>query len=291
MNKLILATIFAFILMSFTYIKPDAMDTPKTPLEKYLVFISQLDTVHITNIGLATDKYQTLFKNEPPATCDTAFAVFMAYYDTLDDALNNSLSTDTMRYLNDTDAADKKYAKKTADFEALLNKYGYQFQYSEGTTYIGENWDFLLKNFSAYISSSMQQYISKLNREAKEGFIEDGAITISPTALAERMIWWDKFISSGSNFIYINGAKELEKNNISAFMLGQPNTPVTDDSGIIDTGFLNAYKYLLAKYPNNRITKIIAPYFRALLKKNEAEKDSILNDYDKKGLIYKNYGD
>jgi hypothetical protein len=282
MKKVILPLLSLFIVISC---KNSKTSSDNTSLRAYSALLSKLDTIDITNTHLAVDKYKELFTNKPNSTCDSALCIFMEYYDRLNTALNNNLSNDTMKYVNN----DFLDTLKISKYERKLNGNGFTFENSEGNAYIAEDWDFIIKYFSNYISPRMKKYIVKINQEDKQGFTEDGGLVISPTELADRIVWWEKFISSDTNFIYAQRIKESEKNNLSAFMLGLSNSPIINDSGKLDSTYESAYKYLLNKHPETKTSKIISPYYSALLKKNIHQQDSILNDYDKKKLIYKDY--
>lgn len=253
---------------------------------QYVVFIKSLNLTDPENATKAARRYADLFKGQAPATCDTAFLIFSAYYD----KLNNSLD-DT--HFNRADRSDTilmgkvkpgKLPVKVAKYLKQLNDNGFTIIMEEGDTYVGQERDFVARWFYDSVSPAMKVYLEQLNKENKAIYVEDASIIISAKLLVDREIWWEQFVKDNPGFISIADAAINQKSYLQALLQGTDNTWVMDDKNNLSDYFKDAYSYLLDKYPSSAAAKLVAPYYTFLKEGRRYRADSLMNVYKKEGV-------
>jgi len=261
-------------------------ENPK--ITEFKAFIAQLDSSDITTVTKATEKYKAIFTGQPALLCDSAFVVFQALYDSVEIHLSFKHQSDTTNYeplLYEDQAAVPKALK---DYRKNLTSNGFKLSASEGVTYIEQDRNFIAKNFYNLVSPVMKDYLSEIQLENRQGFAMDGTITISPRLLVDRNVWYEKFIAVNPGFVFISNCKDYKKAYLTYLLCGYEKTSVYSNrqTGDLSDFYVNAYNYLLSKYADSQTTKNISPYYDALKQKQAAEAQSILKDYQIKGMIY-----
>jgi len=261
-------------------------------LVEYKKYILQLDSCDAASSTIATKKFKTLFTGEPDGLCDSAFAIFNEHYESLDRNLNEKHQKDTTNY----DPLFFVYEKgreliipqKLTAYNKKLKDNGFEVAMDEGMTFILQDRDFISTHFYSFVSSSMREYLTQLNKENKERLETDGGLIISPTQLAERIIWFEKFMRANPTFLFTSKCVDIKTNYLTILLTGMDNTPLYDnyETQKLSQLYEHGYQLLLSKYPNSETTKFVKPYFRALKQKQTEKADYLLKQYRKKGTIY-----
>jgi len=240
--------------------------------------------------AFSANKFTALFNEQDQQTCDTAFILFNNYYEKLTNSLDelhfkdttikyDSLLTDSGKYLHQISGKLLSYAQR-------LKNNGFKVYMSEGDTYIGPDLDFIAKWFYSYVSPTMKEYLIQLNKENKEGFSEDAGLTISARTFIDRTVWWEKFTIKNPNCIISKDAESNWKSYLGSLIYGMDNSPVIDlDKNTISDYYMAAYTYVQNSYPNTQTNRLIAPYFKLLLQKNNSKADQLKKEYEKKKNI------
>jgi hypothetical protein len=261
-------------------------ENPK--IAEYKAFIDELDSVDVTSATKAVEKYKEIFAGQPALLCDSGFVVFQALYDSLEQNLSTIHQNDTVNYeplLYDDQASVPKSLK---DYRKKLQLNGFKISASEGVTYIEQDRNFIARNFYTFVTTAMKDYLAELQKENKEGFAIDGAITISPRQLVDRTIWYEKFISANSDFVFMDNCKNYQKAYLTYLLSGYEKTPLYTNNETKDLAdfYVNAYDYLISKFPGSQITQTIAPYYEALKLKQTEKANAMRKDFVIKGKIY-----
>ncbi len=263
-------------------------------LREYQTFLGGLDTTKMGSPTLAAKKYVALFANRDQPTRDTAyFLIYQTFFYHLIDAIDESRGKQTLSFdsliVNTTDGDTLPQPKLSAALVAYgreLKENGFYIYMSEGDTYIGWDYDFDIKWFSPYLSTTLQQYLVQFNKEEKEGFQEDAGLTISPVQLASRTVWWENFAAKHPGTIIARSAKANWQAYLATLLQGMDNTPVMqDENGDISAYYKEALTYLQSTSPSSQTCKLTSAYFGLLLKKEKARADALLKDYKNKKLI------
>ena len=253
-------------------------------LNDYNSFLLKLDSTEITTVPSAITKYQTLFKNGSIGIKDSAFVLFSTYYEKVDRNVNQRMEKDTTNFdpliSLDANMNPLPISEKLKKYKDRIEQNGFEISSTEGMAYLKQDRDYIAKNFYGYVSKTMRVYLEQVNRENKEGFQEDAGPTIEPKAFVDRVVWWENFITNNNNFMMLEDAKERKKYLLTFLIIGMDNTQVLSyDSSGIEEYYKTAYTYLQNKFPNSETAKIILPYFNALLEKDIAKAEQIVNDY------------
>jgi len=258
-------------------------------LENYAEFLSQLDSTDMNSTTTATNKYTELFGQQSNALCDSAFLEFDTFYSRLERGLNENHYKDTTNY----DAfvytePGTQIPQKLINYRKNLQKNGFDINSEEGMTYIMQDRNFIAKYFYPYLSQTMKKYQVKLNIENAEGFVSDASIIISPQNIAERIIWYEKFIYENPTFIFIEKCRMTLKTYQTILFTGIDNTPVFsyDSPNKLSDYYHEVYEYLLSKYSGSKTTNLIRPYYEAILNSNIKESEAIISRYKKDDIIF-----
>lgn len=267
------------------------LTTTNILLEKYSLYLNNLDDSDANSSTNAVLKFKELFKVEDKELNDNAIVLFNGFYERLDSKLNELHEKDTTNYeplvlliLNDK---KPKISKKLLEYKQKLNKNGFDVSQEEGITYIQKDRDFISKNFFNYVSQTMKEYLAQVNKENKEGFASDAGLIISPIDFAERMIWYENFIKINSKFYFIANCNENYKNLLTYSIIGMDNSPVFDnETNKLSEYYEEMYVYLIKKHNNSKTTNILRPYYLALKNNQSKVVEKILDEYKSKKIIF-----
>lgn len=267
------------------------LTTTNILLEKYSLYLNNLDDSDANSSTNAVLKFKELFKVEDKELNDNAIVLFNGFYERLDSKLNELHEKDTTNYeplvlliLNDK---KPKISKKLLEYKQKLNKNGFDVSQEEGITYIQKDRDFISKNFFNYVSQTMKEYLAQVNKENKEGFASDAGLIISPIDFAERMIWYENFIKINSKFYFIANCNENYKNLLTYSIIGMDNSPVFDnETNKLSEYYDEMYVYLIKKHNNSKTTNILRPYYLALKNNQSKVVEKILDEYKSKKIIF-----
>lgn len=268
-------------------------DTAKVVFEnpkitEYKSFVSQLDSADLSSVVKATEKFKSIFADQPTLLCDSAFVLFQAVYDSLENHLNVIHQHDTTDYepLLFGDQASVPTNLKVFQKNLLAN--GFKISSAGGVTYIEQDRDYIARNFYTMVSPAMKSYLVELRKENKEGFALDETISISPRQLVDRTVWYERFIAENPDFVFMNNCEKYQKAYLTYLLCGYGKTVVYTNKETCELSdfYTNAYKYLILKYPASQTAQTVLPYYEAIKKKQSSAAQSLLKNYLIKGMIY-----
>jgi hypothetical protein len=262
-------------------------------LLQYDRYIAGLDTESVEMSGQALDTFQLLFKKQPVAVCDTAFYIFNQYHNKLSYFLNMNTDKDSINYEDFLFPGENNkmpvLSKKQKAIKHKLDQGGFALEAGEGV-YITQDQHFLSQYFAKYVSPAMKQYLVQLAKEQKEGFDEEGGLTIDPPVLADRTVWWEQFSRANTNFIYSKRASLTYNLLLYVLMEGESDgarefhydsSGLNVDSVKLSDYFKTAWTYMQEKHPQSQATAVVTPYLNAWLKNDTTEAGKILAGFEK----------
>jgi hypothetical protein len=264
-------------------------------LNEYQAYINSQKPADITTVNRAVEKYHSSFSGKDAATCDTAFTIFCIYQKKVGSAINVVFNNDTADYTalftSDGPGHSRSISISPAlqAFNEQLHQQGFVIAEEEGAPFIAVEGDTLKSWFYSYISPTLKDYLDQVNKEAKEPFSSDAAMSLDPKAYVDRIVWWERFIQQHPGFFYENEAKENKQLMLTCLLLGMDNTPLTANEGELQAYYKTAYNYLGATYPETETNKIVEPYSKAAKIKDYVRQKALLNQYKQKGYI-KDFG-
>ena len=176
--------------------------------------------------------------------------------------------------------------QQAKQYLSQLHSNGFTLSVEEGSTYVKQDVDFIAKHFYNTLSSTMRTYLERVRIENKEGFLSDAAMVITPTALAQRIIFWDEFLMNYPSFVFNETIKEKQREYLTFLLEGVDNTPLfKHQSKELSEKYEEAYQYILAKHPISKLVFIVEPYYQALQMHFYNQAQKVLKQYRSEGKI------
>jgi hypothetical protein len=252
----------------------------------YKIFLHKLDSTNAVSATTAVNELKRAFNGKSSDLCDLAYIELQQLLDTIELRLNEKLNNDTTNY--NLIFEKKNIPAKLQKAKNELEKNGFIYASSEGIIYITQNRGFVISNLLSFFTKTMQTYLIQIDKENKEGFMEDAGIIITPQQYIDRVIWHEKFIADNPDFILLKNCKAYKKAYLTYLLTGIDNTSLYDydDETKLSTYFQQAYNYALKTYPESETASIIQPYMQAIEQKQKTVVEQLLKKYTIKGLIY-----
>ena len=283
-------------------IENQASTQTNDPTEEYQKFVSALDTTKMASSKQAAEKFKKLYANATPEQADKGFVIFNELYRSLVQNLDEQHFADVEKtgnfekyyaiagiYNGYNDGKDLSPEMKAKNEE--LASHGFGIGMTEGSTYFLQNRNFLKDYFYDKVSPAMKEYLIQKNKEAKEIFADDGGLAISPTRLAERIVWAENFVKENPNF-YPSLMEELKwskKSYLTVLFEGMDNTPLFDyETKALTNNYEQAYQTLINSYSDTETAAMIKPYYEAIKNKDKAKQKELMAKYQAEDKIYNN---
>jgi hypothetical protein len=261
-------------------------ENPK--ISEFKAFVSKLDSTDVVSATKALDKYRELFAEQSPSLCDSGFVVFQALYDSIETHLNIKCQNDTTNYEPLLLADQTSIPKKLKDFQKHLVVNGFKISSNEGVAYIEQDRAFVARNFYPFVTPEMKAYLNELLKENREGFAANGAISITPSQLVDRAVWYEHFLAKYPDFVFIGNCKDYHKAYLTYLLCGYESTSIykNKETQEMSDYFVTAYNYMNSRYRDSEVSKLVNPYYDSLKQKQASNAQSTLKNYRIKGLIY-----
>jgi hypothetical protein len=275
------------LLFIFSFTISLANENPK--LKEYRNFLLSLNPNKFYSTSFAVNKCKELFNSEKIEVKDSAFVIFDKFYDDVQKNLNELHQNDETDYL--VLFYDEKNGEKIKVPDIILNykkdliENGFDIAISEGSTYIKKDRNFISKNFYDFISPTMKQYCTFLNTVVKEETEKDGALTISPTRLAERIIWLENFKELNPNFQLNDKCKGYYKYFLFLLLNGSDHSAILDERDFVNQNFALAYDFITLENSNSKTSKLVLPFYQFLKNKQKSKAYDLLEKYQNDKII------
>lgn len=140
--------------------------------------------------------------------------------------------------------AQQELSEKIKDDPSLFKKMSPRDQYLVNNKnkayidlqYVGEGLyeyrrhpKFLLELFAPHLPIEQREFIQKMALDNQEIFTNDSALSIEWSQLAERALYWEKYIQQYPDSYFIKDANTLFDEYSYYLFLGTDNTPISDD--------------------------------------------------------------
>lgn len=256
-----------------------------TPLQDYSAYLAKADTTRPQAVSAAAEKYKQLFSDADTTTADSAFILFSNFYNSVTEHVAQEHIKDPKKF--NSFNVPGKMPDTTNAYIAALHKNGFTLEMAEGNSYVKQDRSFMQQYFYPHVSGVMRSYLQQVLQENKKGFLADAALVIEPINLAERILFWEKFLKKHPSFYFNQDIRENQQAYITFLLEGTDNTPVfVRGTDKIQPAYRNAYEQIITVYPESGLAALVRPYFKALKNKDQAAIDSLLQQYKKEGIIY-----
>jgi hypothetical protein len=212
---------------------------------------------------------------------DSLFAEFLKSFTTYQNQ-SNDLLYDHPKYETYNTLAysrDDIIAPEALTFQDSIKQLGFIIGMTEGSIFLKKDPEFL-DRFSPYLSERMNLFKAQYNLENEQPLAEDGGLIISTNEQIKRMLFWEKFGNKHPDFELPEYANNQFQMYLFYLMFGMDNTPIHDwsDSLNVRTELVNAYKSIIAEYPNSKATEFLIEYLKYIEQKG-FKYDRSFNEY------------
>ena len=282
------------LLLIFSSIYPQN-NSKNELVNQYRDYLSNLRN-DFNNLDIAITKFNELFNNATQSEKDYGFKYFYEKYLAIIENFNNKIyetgksefNLDALYELGqdykgeyNNSMEQKGVSKKDFEFYKKLVQFSLKLDMDEqGYTFVTlANNQFIKKNFNSFLSDEIFNYYSQLINEEANPAGRDAGLSISEKELVDRIIKWENIYKS----VKMDFAKEKAKDKVSFYFdilfYGMDNTPAFNYvNNKLETGFKNAYSYLVNNYPSSVTSNIFKDYLN-ILKKNNFKKTTTIENF------------
>lgn len=258
-------------------------------LKNYSTYLQSLDINKYYSNSMAANKYKELFSKTDYFLKDSAFVIYEQFYHQIGKRLNEIHVNDKTDYsiLFYNLKNDEKFVIPDIilNYRNDLIDNGFDIAISEGNTWIKEDWNFISRNFYSNISQTMKNYCTFLNMVMKEGTLDDGAFIVSPTRIAERIIWLEEFTKSNPRFILTEKCNGFYKYFLYLLLHGSDHSAILGVNDSINKEFQDAYNYITLEYNQTKTATYVTPFYEFLKNKQKSKAYTLLEKYQTEGII------
>ena len=239
--------------------------SPKTALLNYREYSKNLVKTDLSSISKALNKYKESFTNAPVEFRDSAFAEFRNLFYNV---INNYSDT----FWNNAELVKKVNEKQNDDsavkeLKNSLENNGLRLSLTEGSYYIDEKPDYLIKNFKSYVSPGVIEFLNLRSQELQQGFSEDAKLLITFQQLGNRIIAWQTYLNKYPSSTMQAEAKFSYHLYLNTFLTGLDNSPISSDNVLLPE-IKQVYSEFINKNKNTESSKIVEQYYTILSKNN-----------------------
>ncbi|MEG2337213.1 MAG: hypothetical protein RSC04_05690 [Bacteroidales bacterium] len=226
-----------------------------------------------TSLNKALRRYKETFKNIDPAICDTAFIVFEEYMiRTL-----NEVNFDYRLLSNPNKIKGDKQRRSMIAYQAKLKRQNYIFTENKDVLIVLPDLENIHAQLKPFLTPAMQVFLDKTDLESKEGFSQEDSLLISPQLLAERCLWWEKFIQDYPKFLLKQDAQERYNTYLETLVFGTSKTSLFNTKkNKLRADFKKTYQWLVKSHPLSITGDVVERYLFVLEKNNYTLCDELL---------------
>jgi hypothetical protein len=224
---------------------------------------------------LGLELFKSTYKTDNPEENDKALLAYLKFQERLLDSLDYHLPEregyDKLNTLmSDSIAPEAKFIEKE------IQKKGLALGQSEGTLYYKPYPQVIGNYFMEYLTPSTKEYYKQFLKETNQSFSEDAGLLISPKDVADRLIFWDKFLAANPEHFFAADAKNRYNSYLYALLIGMDNTPAFDqEDHKLRQEFSEAYVYVSKNFPGTKTAKIINEYLNVLAENRNTENEKV----------------
>jgi hypothetical protein len=198
---------------------------------------------------------------------DKAFKAYLEYQVILIDTLYNQLvkSPDHEKIESLIWADQSLHQPEGLQYEKELNQNGLILKSTEGAIYIDRSTQPLRTFFYNHLSPATQEFYDQFEAETNQDLSEDGGLLITPVELAQRLAFWQEFLSRYPNNLFAQFARTKVAYYQYYLLAGMDNTPAFDfETNKMQPEFIEGYAYLNQHHPDLACTKVFNEYLTLL---------------------------
>jgi hypothetical protein len=213
-----------------------------------------------------------------PSENDKAFQQYLNYQVKLIDSLYNQLvKRPDYEAIESLIWADQsQHQPEGLQYEKELNQNGLILKSTEGAIYIDRSTQPLRTFFYNHLSPATQEFYDQFEAETNQDLSEDGGLLITPVELAQRLAFWQEFLSRYPNNLFAQFARNKVAYYQYYLLAGMDNTPAFDfETNKMQPEFIEGYAYLNQHHPDLACTKVFNEYLTLLKTTNYKRTEAV----------------
>jgi hypothetical protein len=130
--------------------------------------------------------------------------------------------------------------------------------------------------FYNHLSPATQEFYDQFEAETNQDLSEDGGLLITPVELAQRLAFWQEFLSRYPNNLFAQFARNKVAYYQYYLLAGMDNTPAFDfETNKMQPEFIEGYAYLNQHHPDLACTKVFNEYLTLLKTTNYKRTEAV----------------
>ncbi len=262
---------------------PIAIDTlieekKDAPVESRISYEEELSALPLTEASSlrALELFRDVYDSNDSTENDKALLTYLGFQTKLLDFLNNHIGDDQEFYEQLNTLTGDSVAPEAVAYNKKLHTQGITLGQSEGYVYYQLYPETVGAYFRKGLSPSTKEYFQQFTKETNHPYSEDGGLTLSVKALADRLMFWDRFLTAYPGHVFAVEAKERYNAYLYSFLMGEDNTPAfNSESHKLEQEFSEAYVYVSKKYPGTKTARLINEYLTVLTDNRNTYNDKI----------------
>lgn len=248
----------------------------KPAFEEFSAFLASLPCDRPEQFPIVAQEFKTMLSEASPALRERAFVQVWYFYFNLLEQLNVQFARQ-QSYSAEASSLPRRLERLSGpSLRDSLQRQGFTVRSVEGAPYIAEYPDYLAQHFYALLSPRMQRFLDQYQEEVRQGFSEDATLVISPRQVGERLVFWERFSEQHPDFPLRADIRLRTRSYQFALLEGTDNTPAFDyESGQLTLEFEQTYDYLIGKYPDTDLGRLLKAYQRTLLENDWRKTEAI----------------
>ena len=233
-------------------------------LQAYLGHLQKISPKNPDAVSQAVQLFhQILGPQGNERTCDSAFVVYRGFFERV---LKEKQQIALGAYASLAFEVERfgQANMQTDDFTRSLAANGFDFGSRAKGVYIREDWEFTLKHFYRYLSESMRQFLDLQQMEQKQAWREGERLAISLKDLAGRVVAWEEFVLLYGNFVWIEQARQMYRQQFEGLFKGLLEENRAGDK--LSLGLI--VKFLEKEEPESKLLRYVLE-FQTLMEEGE----------------------
>lgn len=215
--------------------------------------------------------FRSTYKTVNPEENDKALLAYLSFQEKLLDSLDYHIA-EREGYDQLNSLISDSVTPEARAIEKEILKKGLALGQSEGNLYYKPNPELIGSYFVEYLSPSTKEYYKQFVKETQHPYTEDAGLVIPVKDLADRLIFWDKFLAANPDHFFATDAKNRYNAYLYGLLIGMDNTPAFDrETHKLTPEFSEAYVYVSKKYPGTKTAKIVNEYLNVLAENKNTE--------------------
>ncbi len=181
--------------------------------------------------------------------------------------------------INNIAYGDSSVTSKGAwEYMRTMDENGLKFGVSEGYVFVKRKPEVIEQYFYSNLTDGTKEFFKQFAKESDQELASDAGIIIPIRDVADRIVFWDLFLSRYPDHVFSNYAYNELKSDRYYLMSGMENTPAYDyETKKVNPEFASSFEYITGTYPNTKSGNIFKGLLAVLVKNDSIRTEEVDN--------------